>query len=107
MGTDTNYIGLIVKNLEIPKQKIVNKNILVTECRAQFSQTRNTKIIKLVFWDKLAREVSNYYTVNDYLLVEGYLSLSKVKTLKTKKAQISVLKVYPFRLSSNRSVSLV
>lgn len=101
---DTNYVASIVKILEVPKQKILNNNISITECRVQFPQVRNTRIVNLVFWDKLAREVPKYYKVNDYILIEGYLSLPTNQILKTKKVKITVLKVYPFLLGYNRSI---
>ena len=99
--TDTNYIGCIVKILETPKQKIVPNKIVTTEFRVQLPQIRNqtTTIAKLTFWGNLARDVLEYYKVNDYIIIEGYLSLSKKK--KSKKVEITVLKVYPFFLTSN------
>jgi hypothetical protein len=107
---DTNYIGGIVKILETPKQKILKNNILVTKCRAQIPQFRNTRIVNLTFWGNLARDVTTYYKVNDYLLIEGYLSVRNKKNsnllrLKSKKIEISVLKVYPFLLKYDRSLS--
>jgi len=102
---DTNYIAGVVKILETPKQKNPRKNILFTECRGQLPQVRNKRIINLVFWNRLAREVPNYYKKNDYILVEGYLALPKKQALRTKKVKITVLKVYPFLLSSNHSMN--
>jgi len=95
--SDTNYIGSIVKVLEIPKQKTLKGNISFTECRVQFPQFRSSRIIKLVFWGKLASEVANYYRVNDYMLIEGYLSTVNKKSLK--KVEITVLKVLTFVLN--------
>lgn len=101
--TDTNYIGCIVKILETPKQKIVKKNISITQFRVQLPQTRNksTTIARLTFWANLARDVSDSYKMNDYIIIEGYLSITKKK--KSKKVEITVLKVYPFFLTSNRA----
>jgi single-stranded DNA-binding protein len=100
---DANLIGGIVKILEVPKQKISKTNIPVTKFRVQFPQARNTSIIHLTFWGNLARDVANYYQVNDYILIEGYISLrdrknSKKIISKSKKVEITVLKVYPFIL---------
>jgi len=102
---DTNYIGGIVKILETPKQKFFNNNIPVVEIRVQLPQTRNTKIVKLVFWGNLARDVVSYYKINDYVIIEGYLSLRDVTTQISKKIEITVLKIYPFLLSYERSIS--
>jgi len=108
--SDTNYIGTVIKILEKPKQKVLKNNILVTKFRAQIPQLRNTRIVTLSFWGNLARDVKTYYKVNDYLIVEGYLSLrdkknSNSNSLKSKKIEITVLKVYPFFLSYDRSLT--
>ena len=98
--TDTNYLSTIVRILETPKEKIIKNNITVTQFRARIPQFRTTRIIKLVFWGKLAHDVAEYYKSNDYILVEGYISLLKKKS--NKKVKIVVLKVYPFLLTSDR-----
>lgn len=99
--TDTNYIGSVVKILETPKKKIFKNNIQITQFRAQLPQIRKTKVINLVFWGKLGYDVLNYYQVNDYILIEGYLSLSKNQL--SKKIEVTVLKIYPFLVGYNNS----
>jgi len=104
---DTNYVGSIVKILEKPRQTVVKDKITTTEFRVQLPQVRNSRVIKLVFWGNLARDVANYYQVNDFIMIEGYLSVrtklnTNLKKQNSKKVQITVLKVYPFLLSSNR-----
>jgi hypothetical protein len=101
--SDANLIGGVVRILETPKQKIFNTNITVTQFRVQFPQVRNTSIVYLTFWGNLGRDVINYYKINDYILIEGYISLrdkknSKKIISKSKKVEITVLKVYPFIL---------
>jgi single-stranded DNA-binding protein len=98
---DANLVGGIVKILEAPKQQIFNPNIAVTRFRVQFPQVRNTSVVHLTFWGNLARDVASYYKTNDYILIEGYISLRDKKNLnnsisKSKKVEITVLKVYPF-----------
>ena len=100
--TDTNYISSIVKILETPKQILLKNNISVTKFRVQSPHLKGTNIIKLVFWGNLSRDVADYYQVNDYILVEGYVSLNKKQN--SKKVEITVLKVYPFLLSYDRSI---
>ncbi len=103
---DTNYISSIVKILEIPSQNISKNNIAITKFRVQLPQTRKMGIIHLIFWGDLARDVTNYYKINDYIIIEGYLSLNKTSEnkikQKLKKVEITVFKVYPFRLTFNR-----
>ena len=102
---DTNYFGSIVKILEKPIQKVVNNRVLSTEFRAQLGQVRNTRIVNLVFWGNLAHDILNYYQVNDYIMIEGYLSL-RDKTnstltqqrLKKKRVQITISKIYSIKI---------
>jgi hypothetical protein len=105
---DTNHIGLIFKILEAPKKKTIKNNISITKFRAQLPQIRQTRVVEIVVWGTLANDVAKYYNLNDYILIEGYLSLSKSSNTKLnrkifKRARFTVLKVYPFLLNSNRS----
>jgi hypothetical protein len=107
--SDTNYIGGIVRILEIPKQTIIYNNVPITQFRVQFPQVRKTGIVTLTFWGNLACDVARYYTINDYVLIEGYLSLRPKKlsnslNQRVKKVEVTVLKIYPFLLSYDRSV---
>jgi single-stranded DNA-binding protein len=109
---DTNYFSGIVKVLENPTQTFFSDKISVTKFRVEIPQIRKNKIITLVFWGNLAREVQNYYQINDYILIEGYLSIRNKKNLNlitknSKQVTITVLKVYPFLLKSNRGISKV
>ena len=101
---DTNLISGIAKILETPKNKTFNSNLQITQFRVQFPQVRNTSVVYLTFWGNLARDVVNYYKTNDYILIEGYISLrdrynSNKIISKSKKVEITVLKIYPFVLS--------
>ena len=103
--SDTNFIGGVVKVLETPKQIIINDNIFVTRFRVQFPQVRNNSIVHLKFWGNLAREVAKYYQTNDYILIEGYISLVNselynVTNRTPKKIEITVLKIYPIALGA-------
>ncbi len=108
----TNYIVGIVKILEIPKEKTINKETSVVKIRVQLSQIRNPKIVTLIFWDNLAHDIVNYYKINDYLIIEGFLSLrlnqmSEIKIKNLKKIEITVIRTYPFILSSDLSIQKV
>ena len=105
-----NSIGAIVKILETPKQKFINSNTLVIQFRAQLPQIREIRIVRLMVWGNLAHAVLNYYKINDYILIEGYTSLRNdrnpnLNDKPLKKITITVLKVYPFLLSYNRSIN--
>lgn len=110
-----NYVGGVARILETPRQKIFKKNnrtIPVTRLRAQFPGNRKSYLVNLIFWGNLGSDVKRYYKVNDYILIEGYLSVRKKKMSKLtnriqKKVEISVFKVYPFILSENRGISKI
>lgn len=96
---DTNYFGSVVKILEKPVQTIISEKIVRTDFRVQLAQVRNIQIAHLVCWGNLAHDIVNNYQVNDYIMIEGYLSLpnrmnNKLMKRQLKKAQITVLKVY-------------
>ena len=105
--TSTNYIAGIVKILETPESKLLKNEILVTQFRAQLPQLRNTLIVNLTFWGNLARDITTYYKVNDYIMIEGYISLRNDKVLSNmvtlKKIELTVLKVYPLYSALNYS----
>ena len=103
--SDTNYFSGIVKILKTPVKSFINKKIIKVTVLVEIPQIRKNKIVYLTFWGNLAQEVKNYYQVNDYVLIEGYLSIEK-KTSELfsenqKKMIITVLKIYPFLLKSN------
>jgi len=107
-----NYIGAIVKILEIPKHEVVDSKVIVAKCRAQISQTRNIRVVNLVFWSELAIMIINNFKVNDYILIEGYTSIRENKTLTTnkksfKKVTITVSKIYPFLLNDKSSIRVI
>ncbi len=103
---DTNYIGSIVKILENPTQKIFKNRKVLTTFRVQLPSFRKTNIVRLCFWGKLGDNVAAYYKINDYILIEGYVSIhNKMKKSRSfssqplKKVKITVLKMYPFIIS--------
>lgn len=108
-----SYVGGIVRILETPVLRFINNNISQTEFRVQFPQLRNEQsitIIKLVFWGNFAHDIVNYYRINDYILIEGYLSFRNNKSgdlsNKTlKHIEITVFKVYPLFLKGENSLN--
>jgi len=99
---DTNYLGSVVKILEKPVQTILNDKILKTECRAQLAQLRNIGLVNLVFWGNLGRDAANSYQINDYIMIEGYVSLrdktnQQLFKRNFKKVEIVVLKSFSLK----------
>ena len=106
--SDTNYIAAIVKILESPKTKMVKNNILVTKFRAQLPQIRKTRVVDIIVWGNLAKDIAKYYSPNDYILIEGYLSLCKFSQSNSKRkilkrGRFTILKAYPFLLNVNET----
>ncbi len=108
---DTNYFSGIVKILETPKQHQIGVKNLITIFRVEVPQKRNNKIITLIFWGNLGHEVSKFYRIEDYILIEGYISLrTKKRTTSfnriSKQVIITVLRVYPILLNPNRNLRI-
>jgi len=99
---DTNYFSGTVKILETPIQKLVKKKTVITIVKGQIFQRRQKKNISLIFWGKLGRKIKASYKKNDYILIEGYLSIKKTN-LKLNKIVITGLKAYPLFLRSTKS----
>jgi hypothetical protein len=101
--SDINYFEGIVKILETPTQQVIKNNFSIVKVRAQLPQVRNTKLVTLIFWTNLARDIADFYKANDYIIIEGYLSLPK--KLNSNRVEITALKVYPFSLNSKIFIS--
>ena len=97
---DTNYFSGTVKILENPVQKLVNGKTVMTTVRVEIPQIRQNKLVSLVSWGTLATKIKKFYQLQDYLVVEGYISINKTN-VKFSKIVMTVLKVYPLLLTSN------
>nr|QYB19316.1 hypothetical chloroplast RF41 [Climaconeis cf. scalaris] len=95
----TNYVGSVVKILEIPRRKILKNNIIITQFRVQFPQVRKTSIVSIILWGSLSWDILNYYKINDYIIIEGYLSIQSHSLYNLKIVEIVVLKVCPYLLN--------
>jgi hypothetical protein len=106
-----NYVSFIVKIIQPPEQSFFEDDTSVTELFVKFPQTGSKNFfetIHLSFWGNLAYEIVEYYQVNDYILIEGYISLREnfsgnVISTNDKEIEISVFKVFPFILGNNNS----
>ena len=54
----------------------------------------------LLIWGNLGQDVIKYYKINDYLLIEGFISLRKKSLIIISKSKISVTKIYPLNRES-------
>lgn len=102
-----NYCTFLVKILKKPEKIYFENDICVLELPVKFSQFKNSSCdvsLNISFWGNLANEVIEYYQLNDYVIIEGYISFRKRdnKTnllLKDKQIEMSVFKIYPYRLN--------
>ena len=97
-----NYTSFIVKIIEKPEQSFFDKTTSVTQILVKLPQNNNFDVtLQLSIWGNLAYDAIQYYQINDYIVVEGYISL-RVLVLNTstfssdKQIEISVFKIYPF-----------
>lgn len=95
---NTNYILSIVKVIEEPKLKW-NEMGETIEMRVQFPRTSNKKtksLITLVFHQNSPQLTRQYYKPNDFMLIEGYLSVNfEFDSRFSQIIYIIVLSVYP------------
>jgi len=99
-----NYSNFIVKIVEEPTRENLKSDIPVTDMLVKFSQIREKKsfqTFRVFVWGNLAEDVVEYYHIDDYIIIEGYISLNRnfsenlVSRMNTQ-VQISVRKIYPF-----------
>jgi hypothetical protein len=95
-----NYINCIIKILEIPTIESYSDSVKMARFRVQLPYVRNKIqspiIINSHVWGDLAQDVINYYRVNDYALVEGYLLTSYDHRNNQEGITINISKLYPF-----------
>jgi len=71
-----------------------------------FSTVRKVKAIetlRVLVWGNLAEDIIKYYQVNDYIIIEGYVRNFSETGIKDQ-VEVSVKKVYPFLLNSQKNV---
>lgn len=104
-----NYCTFIVKILKKPEKIYFEDDLCVVELPAKFYQFKKSpfdKYLTLRFWGNLANDIVEYYEVNDYAIIEGYISLGKTKNearlnRTNQQIEISVFKIYPYLLNIN------
>ena len=101
--SNTNYFCSIVKILENPVQIQINNQILITTFRVELFQNRVNCInqtLFLIFWGKKSYKIKKYCKPNNYILIEGYLSVKDKKSnrlshIAFNQTVVNVLKTYP------------
>jgi len=103
-----NYVIFAVKVIKNSGQSFFADGTSLTELTVQLPQVRknNTEVILQVsIWGKLSYDVAKYYQPEDYVIIEGYISIRNINTdriinLLDKQVEISVFKLYPLLLKS-------
>ena len=103
-----NYVIFTVKVIKNSGQSFFSDGTSLTELTVQLPQIRknNSKIILQVsIWGKLSYDVAKYYQPDDYIIIEGYISIRNINTerivnLLDKQVEISLFKLYPLLLKS-------
>ena len=103
-----NYVIFTVKVMKNSGQSFFSDGTSLTELTVQLPQVRknNSKVILQVsIWGKLSYDVAKYYQPDDYIIIEGYISIKNIDTYRfvnslNKQVEISVFKLYPLFLKS-------
>ena len=99
-----NYGSFIIKILEKPIQTAFNDEIYVIKFMGQYPTIATKKFetkIKIAIWRSSLDDLSTYFFVNDYIIIEGYISFrdtdfNKKNSMNRKQIEISAFRVYPF-----------
>jgi single-stranded DNA-binding protein len=97
-----NYSNFVVKLIEISKQSFFEDNTSVIEILVKFPQIRannQASTFRILVWGELVYDIVKYYHVNDYVIIEGYISFKNLVSNSLnvdKQVEISVFKIYPF-----------
>jgi len=103
-----NYGIFAVKVIKNSGQSFFSDGTSLTELTVQLPQVRKNNI-KVIFqvsiWGKLSYDVAKYYQPDDYIIIEGYISIRNINrdrlvNLLDKQVEISVFKLYPLLLKS-------
>lgn len=99
-----NRTNLIIKITSTPERRSFDNDLLCAEFVAKFYQYRKNKYTycKVSVWGDLASDTLAKYNKNDFLFIEGYLSLqksSKEELNQNISIGITVFKIYPYALT--------
>ena len=76
-----NYVIFAVKVIKNSGQSFFSDETSLTELIVQLSQARKNSIksiLKVSIWGKLSYDVAKYYQPNDYIIIEGYISIRNI-----------------------------
>ena len=100
-----NSCIFIVRVISTPKTRVFSNNVSVIKIKVQQAKLRKKKKtldkFEILLWGTLGSKFNKYYTVGNYLIVQGNLRFKKqqVKNRFQKNTQLNVKKLYPFLLN--------
>ena len=106
-----NYSSFIVKIIDKPEQSFFREDIAISEILVKFAPIQKKAIsfdlFTISIWGNLSYDAIKYYNINDYILIEGYISLRENVSenkyfTKDKQIDIAVFKMYPFIFSTQK-----
>ena len=103
-----NYVIFAVKVIKNSGQSFFVDGTPLTELTVQLPQVRKNNIkaiLQVSVWGKLSYDVAKYYQPDDYIIIEGYISIKNINTdrvvnLLDKQVEVSIFKLYPLFLKS-------
>jgi single-stranded DNA-binding protein len=78
-----NYVLFTVKVIKNSGQSFFSDGTSLTELTVQLPQVRknnNKVILQVSIWGKLSYDVAKYYQPDDYIIIEGYISIRNIYT---------------------------
>jgi len=79
-----NHSILIVKIVASPEQSFLKDGIAVTEIQVKFAPIKpklnSNDVFTISIWGNLSYDIIKHYSINDYIVIEGYISLRDNKT---------------------------
>ena len=100
-----NYSFFLVKIISKPEQSFFKEEKAIAEVIVKYipvsKKFNSVDTFNISVWGTLSYDIVKYYNINDYVLVEGFISIrnNNLKNkifIKNKQIDLSVLKVYPF-----------
>ena len=103
-----NHFIFAVKIIKNSGQSFFADGTSLTELIVQLPQVRKTNVkivLKVSIWGKLSYDVAKYYQPNDYIIIEGYISIRNINSdhlinSLNKQVEISAFKLYPLLLKT-------
>jgi len=100
-------INCVIRILELPEIKLYPNKIPYAKFNIELAKVRknsNTAIIKAELCGDLVYDFDKYSDINDYLIIEGYVSVFEYDSnqiLKKKGLIIHIIRLYPFLIENS------